>query len=414
LEGFHLSKLQWIFYGFSRKEGKEALDKEFLMEHISQLFYWCSKEKIFQETTVEICQWLHGETWSDGEEIHYMELLLDGVTHRARKHICEELRWLLQKNYSENPEETLRRLEMIRQKNVNIYTHLVCEDYEKENTYNGDIFKAHMGSFRSMNEYLSPMNLEIAPADWKDQIIRSGIALLNQNLFREEGYREFDNIMNRLDRQKQWIIILRDFVAQLESRAELLDDAQLHTACYVEQLLTQYDARGQKGILQKEQRDRQAKNEGETIVKKEKMKEEKDWEEELEAEYEETWETGGGSFLDFIMTASPQGFLTGCILYLSNYALMIGHWKISVGMAGMWVLLMLNYIYLLQNKKEKYSLWKSIGACVMEGFLIEIFAAFFRSQKMRLYYFILLGVVAVIIQMGNIIRKKSGTVQGEE
>jgi hypothetical protein len=133
-----------------------------------------------------------------------------------------------------------------------------------------------------------------------------------------------------------------------------------------------------------------------------------DAEYEIDAEYEETWEHGGGSFIDFLMTASPQGFLTGCIMYLSNYALMIGHWKISIGMAGMWVLLMLNYVYLLQNKPEKYSLWKSIGVCIVEGFLIEIVAALFRAQKMRLYYFIVLGIVAVLLQVGNIIRKKSG------
>ena len=84
-------------------------------------------------------------------------------------------------------------------------------------------------------------------------------------------------------------------------------------------------------------------------------------------EAESVEEEQEGPMIPFLFIGFPQGFLTGCIMYLSHYSLMIGHWKIALGMAGMWVLLMLNYEGVILQRKERYPLWKVIGLCLVEG-----------------------------------------------
>lgn len=122
--------------------------------------------------------------------------------------------------------------------------------------------------------------------------------------------------------------------------------------------------------------------------------------EDIDADIEEK----EGPAIPFLLMGFPQGFLTGCILYMTHYSLMIGHWKIAVGMAGMWIILMLNYEGMILQRQRHYPLWKVIGLCLVEGWIIEAAGWFFRSQKVRLYYFIVLGIVTVIIQVVNLLR----------
>ena len=55
-----------------------------------------------------------------------------------------------------------------------------------------------------------------------------------------------------------------------------------------------------------------------------------------------------------------------------------------------------------------------IGLCLVEGWIIEAAGWFFRSQKVRLYYFIVLGVVAVCIQIVNLIQMQKARKKQEE
>ena len=136
--------------------------------------------------------------------------------------------------------------------------------------------------------------------------------------------------------------------------------------------------------------------------------------ENVEAEAVEDSLEEEGPAVPFLLMGFPQGFLTGCIMYLSHYSLMIGHWKIALGMAGMWVLLMLNYQAVIIQRKASYPLWKVVGLCLVEGWIIEAAAWFFRSQKVSLYYFIILGVITVCIQVVNLLRLKKEKSQMEE
>ena len=54
------------------------------------------------------------------------------------------------------------------------------------------------------------------------------------------------------------------------------------------------------------------------------------------------------------------------------------------------------------------------GSWLVEGWIIEAAAWFFRSQKVRLYYFIILGVITVCIQVVNLLRLKKEKSQMEE
>ena len=54
--------------------------------------------------------------------------------------------------------------------------------------------------------------------------------------------------------------------------------------------------------------------------------------EDYEVLEEDAWEEPQPGLLkETLIAGCPQGFLTGCALYLCNYALMIGHWKIAMG-----------------------------------------------------------------------------------
>lgn len=117
---------------------------------------------------------------------------------------------------------------------------------------------------------------------------------------------------------------------------------------------------------------------------------------------EEEEEKGG--FAEFLLTALPVGFLTGCVMFLSHYTLMIGHWKIALGMGGMWFILILGYMTLLMCRQIKKPLWMGIGLCLLTGELIEIAASYFVPQKFWLMFFIIMGTLTAVIQIVGMIR----------
>ena len=105
----------------------------------------------------------------------------------------------------------------------------------------------------------------------------------------------------------------------------------------------------------------------------------------------------------FLINSFSIGFLTGCVIYLSHYSVLIGHYKIALGMAGMWILIILNQTYKELQQDDHYTLWKGIGFYLIEGLLIERVAALFMNQKIRLAFFLILGIIAVLIELGKII-----------
>lgn len=391
-------KLFWLFYVFCQKHGMEALDKREWMSGVPELFYWASKEPGLEHTAGEVRNFLHKKSFTQEEKEDYVRILLEGFTKRAEEAVCGELDWLLCDSYAASRKRFQEQLTGIREKNPVVYALLLLRNVDEEGTWQSQLFKENTSSFTKMQSYVGILEKTEIPPQVKDQIILEGIHLLNQNLFKKDNYVQFDALMLRLSRKEQWVEILKDFVVnQLEPEAENLSNAQLKTACYVEQLLEKYAPDTTSGMLQKEQQRRKKKDSEATHALE--TAEEVQWEEEEE-------EIQPGMLKESLLTGYPQGFLTGCALYLCNYALTIGHWKIAVGMAGMWLLLILNFYYLMIHKEKRYPFWKNLGMCILEGYVIEFIASLFLSQKIRLYYFILLGIAAIVVQILNILRKR--------
>ena len=82
----------------------------------------------------------------------------------------------------------------------------------------------------------------------------------------------------------------------------------------------------------------------------------------------------------------------------------LGRWKIALGLLGIWIPVMVNYWYILRQKGEWRPLWKIWGLCLAEGLIIEITAWFFPTQKMRLTFFVVLGVLVLLVQLLGILR----------
>ena len=342
---------------------------------------------------------------------------------------------MLGEAFEEDKVEFASLLAVIREKNKDIYTSLLCETLanQKLSDYGKSLFSMNARDMESLYKYVKDFNEEKVPGEQKDEILRTGIGLLNEELFDKDRFELFDKIAIHLNRREQWIKILQDFVKQLQEHASLFNKKQLDTACYVEEMLGGYRPETRM-VLRQERGHRthrikkggQSKDSGEedsdmgrrykkaAETEEEKARKTGTEIENVEAEAVEDSLEEEGPAVPFLLMGFPQGFLTGCIMYLSHYSLMIGHWKIALGMAGMWVLLMLNYQAVIIQRKASYPLWKVVGLCLVEGWIIEAAAWFFRSQKVRLYYFIILGVITVCIQVVNLLRMKKEKSQMEE
>ena len=409
-------KLQWIYYDAARKNGKEEMDFLWLIRNLPELFYWTRKEDLLLSVAENRIREIHAHSLNKKERKIYVESLLAGMTGRSREQILRELDWILMDVFRKDKSQFARLLALIREKNQDVYTCLLCRPYpEKSASYGKALFEKNAETLERLQNYVSDFNEQFVPDLFKDHILRTGISLLNQNLFQANQYQLFDQIAVTLHRTNQWAKILEDFVGQLEASAGILDKKQLETACYVENLLCQYQPKRTVMVL-REEREHRLGTRKKRMQKSQKTDEEdydmgrryKGEQQEIkETEFKPMEETDmEGPFLPFFLSGFPHGFLTGCIIYLSHYTLMIGHWKIAVGMAGMWILLMLNYQCILVQKKIHYPLWKVLGLCLVEGWIIEIAGWFFQSQKIRLYYFVVLGIISVVIQGINLIRMK--------
>ena len=423
-----LKKVEWIFYDIARKHGKSPLDIEYLSRNLPELLYWICKDKELTSVAEDILAEVHQYSFTSQERQSYIESLLGGVTGRSRERILSEVDWMLGQVFEKDKKEFASLLTLIREKNKEIYTCLLCDTIAQKpaSDYSQRMYHLNAGDMASLYRYVKDFNEQSVPGERKDDILRTGIGLLNEKLFDQKRYEMFDKIAIHLNRKEQWIKILQDFVSQLQDHASLFDKKQMDTACYIEELLSTYrpetrrilrEERGRRG--HKARKSGQSKDSGEEDSdmgrRYEDRKrpgdgvesvEENRKGESLHAEVETVEEEPEGPMIPFLLIGFPQGFLTGCIIYLSHYSLMIGHWKIALGMAGMWVLLMLNYEGVILQRKERYPLWKVIGLCLVEGWIIEAAGWFFRSQKVRLYYFIVLGVIAVCIQIINLLRMR--------
>lgn len=417
-----LKKLEWIFYDISRKQDGKALSREYLIENIPELLYWVCKDRGLEYVAEDILKEVHDSDFSHVERQQYTESLLRGITGRSRERVIIELDRILSEVFEEDKAEFAALLTVIRDKNKDVYTTLLCGNpsVSGESDYRQSMFRLNSRDMESLCKYVQDFNEQSMPGEQKDDILRTGIGLLNEKIFDRNRYELFDKIAIHLNRKEQWIMILEDFVKQLREHSHLFDKKQMDTACYIEQMLCEY--RPEMPRVMREERSHRMHKVKKSSKSGDNGEEDCDMghrykgkkKDELEPEIAQIEETAleamdsdgekEGPMIPFLLMEFPQGFFTGCIIYMIHYSLMIGHWKIALGMAGMWILLMLNHQAVIIQQKEHYPLWKVLGLCLVEGWIIETAGWFFRSQKIRLYYFIVLGAITVIIQLMNLFR----------
>ena len=115
-------------------------------------------------------------------------------------------------------------------------------------------------------------------------------------------------------------------------------------------------------------------------------------------------EEGLEDYISFLVNSMPQGFLTGCMLFLSIYSIKIGHGKIALGMAGIWMIVMLNDQRVNLEKKLSYPLWMILGLYLVEGLLISTTTWLLPSKKIRLLFFLIVGIITLLSQLIIILR----------
>ena len=328
-----LKKIQWIFFDIEAEKGGYSLSFDYILSNLPQLIYWGSGDDYFAGITGRCQALIHEHTPTAVQTEAYRQALLDGVSKRSLKPICQEFIWLLSKKSKEEDGDAEQLLGRIRESNPAVYKALTVSLAEEE----------------GWEPVLKRMEEQTA-ADRTEEHLPCGLSPENGGI--------------------------DDRSPDMERKGEDMEEAGLSAQNKV--LKQDAPEASDQTAEGQEARYRVLNEDGE----------------------EKTKSSGG----DFLMTVLPTGFLTGCVMFLSHYSLMIGHWKIAVGMAGMWIILMLNFACLFKRSQQKRPLWMGIGLCLLVGELIELAAYYFVIQRYRLLFFIVLGAIAVIISVISIIR----------
>lgn len=237
-----LKKIEWIFYDVSRKQGGSSLSQQYLIENIPELFYWVGKDKALEFVAEDILKEVQESDFSQIERQRYVDSLLRGITGRSKERVMAELDRILSEVFEKDSVEFATLLSFIREKNRDIYTCLLCAEFsgKGKSDYRQSMFRLNTRDMESLYKYVKDFHEESMPGERKDDILRTGIGLLNEEIFDKKRYELFDKIAIHLNRKEQWILILEDFVKQLREHAHLFNKKQMDTACYIEQMLGAY------------------------------------------------------------------------------------------------------------------------------------------------------------------------------
>ena len=237
-----LKKIEWIFYDLSRKQDGSSLSRQYLIENIPELLYWVGKDKALEFVAEDILREVQESDFSQIERQRYVDSLLRGITGRSKERVMAELDRILSEVFEKDSVEFATLLSFIREKNKDIYTCLLCAEFSGngKSDYRQSMFRLNTRDMESLYKYVKDFNEESMPGERKDDILRTGIGLLNEEIFDKKRYELFDKIAIHLNRKEQWILILEDFVRQLRKHAHLFNKRQMDTACYIEQLLGAY------------------------------------------------------------------------------------------------------------------------------------------------------------------------------
>lgn len=432
-----LHKLQWILLSLCMKAGEETVSKSYIMNEIPQLFYWCEEDEELKEIVDLVLDDLHRQKFDPRDYAAYLTTLVEGYTKRAEKYIGEECIWCMKQLFHQRTDLFKKQIKMLQKKNTNLYTIVLSADIDQDDSFASQIFDGNTPDFLKFRTYLLSMNLEVATEDFKDRCLVRSIDLLNEDLFRLKSYQCFDEIVKKLERQKQAAVILKSFILQLQELRTDLDDERLETGSYVESLLNEYEGADKYTLLTSELTSRQIKpstginnievehvstnrdpdvtdeiffsQEDIQAARKKKKKKKVEEPRAKEAKWNPVLEENDqeeASILEFLAYTFPMSFLSGCMFYILHFAMKIGHAKISIGMLGMWILAMINYMTYLQIKQKSIRTWQTVGLCVTQGLIITVLGIILTTYKVHFIFFILLGVLAFILLAKNFLKER--------
>lgn len=241
-KGNVLKKIEWIFYDISRKQGGSPLSRGYLIENIPELLYWVGKDSALEFVAEDILKEVQESDFSQIERQQYVESLLRGITGRSKEKVITELDRILSEVFEKDSVEFAMLLAIIREKNKDVYTCLLCAESAGAGQYDyrQSMFRLNTRDMESLYKYVRDFNEQSVPEERKDDILRAGIGLLNEKIFDKNRYEIFDKIAIFLKRKEQWTLILEDFVRQLREHSHLFNKEQMDTACYIEQMLGIY------------------------------------------------------------------------------------------------------------------------------------------------------------------------------
>lgn len=439
----NLRKLQWIFAALCIRQGEDPFTQKYLIAQLPQLFYWCEDDEELNTAVEGILEYFHEMGLDAGTALSYQNSLVMGYTKKSEELIARETAWSMKKLFRLRPDLFKQQLNKIKHKNTNIYSRLMMTDIDSDESFAGIMFQNNSANFEQLKNYLFSLNIDLVTDEFKDKCLIKGIDFLNKDLFRLEYYQSFDELVKKLGRQEQGVYILINFVTQLEELRTKLDDEKLETACYVEQLINSYEGEERYTLLAKEKAARKVKpapvlsvmeaasansaltkditdeivfDEKEVAeAKKRRQQREKAKKENALSQpnpkRRERRYVGQDSFLNFFLNTIPMGFITGCAIFMVRYSLKIGHGKIALGMLGVWMIVILNYLAYLQMKQKTIRTWQTIGLFLVEGVVVSLLGGVLSAVHLHLFYFMILGVVSMFFSANNFLQEREKRVR---
>lgn len=446
-----LRKLQWILVSICMRAGEKNVSDEFIMKEIPQLFYWCEDDEELKDAVYVVLDHLHNTALDARQHMLYQNALIDGYTRRSEQWIGEESIWSMKHLFHQRADLFKKQLKQYQQKNVNLYTLLLCADIEQENSFASQLFEINTVDFLMFRTYLLSMNLEVTSESFKDRCLVRGIDLLNEDLFRQKNYQYFDEIVRKFGREEQAASILKSFVLQLQELRTDLDDQRLETGSFVEKLLNEYEGTDKYILLTNEIAARQVKpssglksidvnrvssssgdseitdevffSEEEIFAAKKKRKRKKKKSSALKEAMEEKPLSGKAEeffretetdnvpgknlklpeeepgFAGIMMYTFPMGFISGCMFFILRFSMKIGHGKIALGMVGMWLLVMLSFLTYHQLKQWSTRTWQITGLCISQGLVIAVLGNILAVVHIHFIFFVALGLLAIALSV---------------
>ncbi len=414
-----LREIQWIFLEFCLQNMIDIPTIHDVMGLFPQLFYRCSESMSLEEVQNNLMQYYHMSTWKREDYDRYLGILENGITKKGEKLTLDEMEWTLTQYQKKHKKLVYDYLLHLKKHKKSIYTKLLTRNVKMEESPSNYYFKKNQETMDSMKKYVGEMEQKYLSEDFKDLCLIRGIEILNEDVFCVENFQELTRMSLWFNRKEQWINLLNGFLQQLREGCRELSDEQLEAANEIEMIYRELSGESGESMLIDEKTRRAGEDEEKEMKDKKEIvpiEEEKLEEEELYRSLDSQEEAQRGRFLPFLMRGIPYGFLTGCVLYLINYSLVIGHWKISVGAGGMWLIIMLNYLTSRMEKKklDGYRTWMSLGLSIVEGYIIHIVAWMFLRQNVRVYFFLALGVLTVAVQIIEMVLVMKRNHQDEE